>query len=81
MDMVGASDPEIWERACREDAIIVSKDEDFATLRTIQETGPSVIWLRMPNCRKQALLNGFASLWPQILERLSQGECLIELRG
>ena len=79
--MASARDPEIWDRAYGDGAIIITKDEDFAILRTIYPDGPTIIWLRTPNCRRQILLDGFARLWPQMLDRLNQGEMLIELRS
>ncbi|MDD5004527.1 MAG: DUF5615 family PIN-like protein [Acidithiobacillus sp.] len=69
--MASALDPEIWDRAYGDGAI----------LRAIRPDGPTIIWLRTPNCRRQLLLDGFARLWPQMLDRLNQGETLIELRS
>lgn len=79
--MSSALDREIWDRAYGAGAVIITKDEDFATLRAISPDGPTIIWLRTPNCRRQILLDGFARLWPQLLDRLNQGETLIELRS
>jgi predicted nuclease of predicted toxin-antitoxin system len=60
-------------------AIIVSKDADFVTLATMEETGPPVIWIRLGNTRRQALLSWFGPLIPKILTLLEQGEKLIEV--
>ena len=79
--MASVRDPQIWDRAYGDGAIIITKDEYFATLRTLRPDGPNIIWLRTPNCRRQILLDGFARLWPQMLDKLKQGETLIELRS
>ncbi|WP_369805322.1 DUF5615 family PIN-like protein [Acidithiobacillus ferriphilus] len=47
----------IWDGA-----IIITKDENFAILRTLRPDDPNIIWLRTPNCRRQILLDGFARL-------------------
>jgi len=79
-----ATDEQIWEVALRDHNVIISKDEDFVMLRSVRSVrsvGPQIVWVRIPNCRKNALLLGFSCLWPQLLENLRQGERIIELRG
>ena len=39
--MASARDPEIWDRAYGDGAIIINKDEYFAMLRTIYPDGPT----------------------------------------
>ena len=56
LDLAGADDRLIWTRAADKGAVIVTKDEDFALRRTLEETGPDVVWLRLGNTRKDALL-------------------------
>ncbi len=79
--MAGALDSAIWDRAFVDSAIVITKDEDFAIRRTLNPDGPVIIWLRIPNCRRQILMDGFARLWPQMLDRINQSESLIELRS
>ena len=43
-------------------------------------SGPSVIWVRLGNVRKQVLLNRFQTDWGKILALLDAGERLIEMR-
>jgi predicted nuclease of predicted toxin-antitoxin system len=76
---VNAADRTIWDYAARIDAFIISKDEDFFTLRTVNEIGPGLIWIRVGNTRKQVLLDWFGRLFPEILENLRAGETLIEI--
>jgi predicted nuclease of predicted toxin-antitoxin system len=76
-----ASDRIIWEYAKKEGMVIVSKDEDFVQLADRQaSTPPQVLWVRLGNCRKDALLKAFADLLPQIAEQLQQGHAVVEMR-
>ena len=75
-----APDEVIWERASAIGAVIVTKDEDFARKRAVTSIGPSVVWTRLGNTRRSALLGRFAILFPQILAALLRGETLVEIR-
>jgi predicted nuclease of predicted toxin-antitoxin system len=75
------TDDAIWQRAIAADAILVSKDEDFARRRSIARQGPpSVIWVRMGNTRKPVLLARFAGIWGEVIAALERGDRLIEVR-
>jgi predicted nuclease of predicted toxin-antitoxin system len=76
-----AADPVIWEHARKENAVIISKDEDFVDRWLLSEMPVALIWIRKGNCSNQALMAWFEPLWPEALKRLEQGEQLIELRG
>jgi len=81
MGLDNASDPAIWEYAKSGDWVIVTKDEDFAQLADRQNaTPPQVLWVRLGNCRKAALLEIFAGLLPQIREQLQEGHAVVEVR-
>ena len=76
-----ASDQTIWEHARKEGLVIVTKDEDFGHLADRQTTvPPQVLWVRLGNCRKAALLKAFADVLPQITEQLQKGHAVVELR-
>ncbi len=76
-----ASDQIIWEYAKKEGQVIVTKDEDFAQLADRQTTiPPQVLWVRLGNCRKAALLKAFADILPQIREQLQEGHAVVEVR-
>lgn len=75
-----ASDPAVWERAACTGAVIVTKDQDFAVLRIMSDAPtPSVVWLRIGNSRRAALLRWFEPLLPTILLALSEGSRLVEV--
>ncbi|MGI8568305.1 MAG: DUF5615 family PIN-like protein [Methylocella sp.] len=75
----GAKDQVIWEYAARVDAVIVSKDEDFAQRTFFGKGGPPVVWITLPNTRKRELLLWFEPILPRIIEALERGERLIEI--
>lgn len=73
------SDAEIWNYVSENDSILISKDEDFATM-VLQVPTAKLIWIRLGNCRKAFLLNVFQRTWSRIMERLESGDRLIEVR-
>jgi predicted nuclease of predicted toxin-antitoxin system len=77
--MQSASDSTIWTYALANIAVIVSKDEDFAQRRTMAETGPAIVWLRLPNTRRHALIVWFDGILPDVVAALERGETLIEV--
>jgi predicted nuclease of predicted toxin-antitoxin system len=77
--METASDAAIWDFALQAAAVIITKDEDFAQRRALIDSGPTVIWIRVPNTRRPALLSRFETALPDILSALERGETLIEV--
>jgi predicted nuclease of predicted toxin-antitoxin system len=74
-----ATDAVIWERAAREEAVIISKDEDFAQMTLLRPERVAVVWLRFGNCRTTQLLEAMERAWPQIEQQLAAGARLIEV--
>ena len=79
LGLTAAEDVHIWRYASRHNAVLVTKDEDFVTLSTLKNDGPAIIWIRVGNTRKQALLTWFERLLPIIEQALAKGEKLLEL--
>jgi predicted nuclease of predicted toxin-antitoxin system len=77
--LISAADRAIWLHAQDSGAVIVSKDDDFVTLRALSTAGPSVVWVRYGNCRRAALLERFSKALPAVLEAIDRGETVIEL--
>ena len=77
--MQAASDMAIWDRALQENAVIITKNEDFARRKVLARAGPAIVWIRLPNTRRRELLSWFARALPVILSALDRGETLIEL--
>jgi len=74
-----AEDSAIWQHALRVGAAILSKDEDFAIRVSIAGDGPPVVWLRVGNTGKRALLDWLTPLLPSIEAALAAGEKLVEV--
>lgn len=74
-----ADDSVIWSYALGCDAVIITKDEDFAVRSYASKIAPVLVWLRIGNCSKKALFAWFEPLLPQIESRLQSGDKLIEI--
>ena len=74
-----AADPAVWDYATSVDAIIVTKDEDFARRKVLDREGPRVVWIRLPNTRRRELIAWFERVLPRLLQVLERGETLIEI--
>jgi predicted nuclease of predicted toxin-antitoxin system len=56
--LAGAEDFVIWNHALGVDAIIVTKDEDFAERTARTAIGPVIVWLRIGTLRTVPFSNG-----------------------
>ncbi|MFN0315766.1 MAG: DUF5615 family PIN-like protein [Burkholderiales bacterium] len=77
--MADAEDSAIWDHALRVSAVVVTKDEDFAIRIAIEPSGPAIVWIRVGNTTRQALLRWFEPLLPSVEKALMAGEKLIEV--
>jgi predicted nuclease of predicted toxin-antitoxin system len=73
-------DRTVWAMAAAEARDIISRDGDFAQLVIGSASGPSVVWVRLGNVRKQVLLSQIERDWDKLLGLLNSGERLIEIR-
>jgi len=73
-------DRELWRYALEHQAVIVTKDEDFANMIATGVDAPSVVWIRVGNTRRVSLLAWFEPLIDQIVTMVEAGDRLIELR-
>jgi len=74
------SDRELWAFALDHSAVIVTKDEDFAQMVTLAYHSPVIVWVRVGNTRRRALLEWFEPLIEQVASMVESGQRLIELR-
>jgi predicted nuclease of predicted toxin-antitoxin system len=80
VDLVNARDREIWKYAAATGSVLVTKDEDFVTMRALGTAGdPAVIWVRIGNMTKRALIGRFVESLPTILAALKRGESVIQI--
>jgi predicted nuclease of predicted toxin-antitoxin system len=78
--LLTASDERIWDHATSVGAVLVTKDEDFVTMRALSKHGgPAVIWVRIGNTTKQALIGRFMIAFTAIVEALERGETVIQI--
>ena len=80
LGLKAAPDAAIWTEAQRDNAVVISRDEDFVALAG-RSGGARVVWIRLGNCTNAALLAAVETNWPAIATRLTAGERLVELRG
>ncbi len=73
-----APDHIIVEHVSTEEALLVSKDEDFLVLRLPDRFG--LIWVRIGNATTRHLISWLEARWDQVETLLKSGERLIELR-
>jgi predicted nuclease of predicted toxin-antitoxin system len=75
-----SKDSAVWQHAGACAAVLITKDEDFAEWVRRGRPGPQVVWLRLGNSSKLALLRWLEPLWPRVIRQLDLGERLIEVR-
>jgi len=80
LGMDRSTDAAIWHYACENDRTILTKDEDFLHFAALSDAGACLVWIRLGNCRTQALLEFMERLWPRIEASLAAGERIIEVR-
>ncbi|MEM9481177.1 MAG: DUF5615 family PIN-like protein [Verrucomicrobiota bacterium] len=76
-----ADDTRIWDHALERGSVIVTKDEDFPhRLSQNPSKAPVVLWLRVGNTSRRALLEWFEPLLADIESLLQRGDQLVEVR-
>ncbi len=75
-----SDDIAIWNQALTTGAIIITKDEDFAERAARTLARPVIVWLRVGNATNKALIKWLIPRWPAILQLLSDGHRLVEVR-
>ena len=80
LGLAQSSDIEIWRYVAAQQMILISKDEDFLHLAEGPGASVQLVWVRLGNCRRQALLAAFESLWPRIQACLETGDRVVEVR-
>jgi predicted nuclease of predicted toxin-antitoxin system len=73
-------DSAIWEHAQTTDAIIVTKDEDFAQLAAVRPPPPRVLWIRLGNTTNANLIRTLEAHWPDLIAHFEAGAPVVEVR-
>lgn len=74
-----AEDSAIWKHALYTEAVILTKDEDFAARAQQVQSGPVIVWLRVGNCSNAALRLWLEPRLPGIVQLVAQGSRLVEV--
>jgi len=74
-----ANDRTVWARAITDQAVIITKDEDFVVLQAIEPAGPAIVWVRFGNTSRKDVIARFDAALPDVIDGLQRGERLIEL--
>jgi predicted nuclease of predicted toxin-antitoxin system len=74
-----APDADVWAFARKEGFGIVTADDDFQHLAARYGTPPQVVWVRLGNLRKPALLAAFQAVLPELMTGLEDGAPVIEV--
>jgi predicted nuclease of predicted toxin-antitoxin system len=72
-------DRALWARALAEAQIVVSKDEDFLYLSSQPNDAGRFLWVRLGNCRNDALLTAFSASFDTIIAAFDSGQTVVEL--
>lgn len=75
-----AEDSPIWRYALAQGAVLLTKDEDFASRVQQSRRTPVIVWLRIGNCSNRALREWFVPLLPDVLREIESGQRFIEVR-
>jgi predicted nuclease of predicted toxin-antitoxin system len=74
-----ADDAQVWEYATQAGHAILTKDEDFAARRVREPHGPTIIWLRIGNCSRAALVRWLTPLLGSTEALVTAGESIVEV--
>lgn len=80
IQLEAAPDRVIWEYAIKNALVIVTKDADFAQRSDLQGTAPpQIVWVRLGNLRRKALIAEFSRLMPDIERAIANGIRITQL--
>jgi len=74
LNLIDASDLEIWNYAFKNDFTIVTFDSDFIDLATLRETPPKIVWLRFGNSSNLKIANKLLSKSNEIQDFILNSE-------
>ena len=81
IELVSATDRQIWNEAISRSAVLVTKDRDFSLLRAANSDGPVILWIRAGNTDNRSLIAKILRSLPAIIGAVERGEMVIELVG
>ena len=79
LDLREAEDPEIFAKARRAEAVVLTKDEDFVVLVERLGPPPQVIWLTCGNDSNARLKKILMAGLPEAMVMIRRGEPVVEI--
>ncbi|MFT4251947.1 MAG: DUF5615 family PIN-like protein [Caulobacter sp.] len=77
--LLAASDGDIWDLAVREDYVIVTKDRDFVEWSRHRDPRARVVWVRLGNTGREALLARMQGALADLKSALAGEATVIEI--
>ena len=74
-----ADDPEIFQAARADEAVVMTKDSDFVELVERLGSPPQVLWVTCGNTANARLKQILVKCFPQAIQWLQQGEPVVEI--
>ena len=81
LGLVDAEDAEIFEAARRAQAVVMSKDGDFAHLVDRHGPPPQILWITCGNTSNARMRDILSGTFADALDLLRKGEQLVEISG
>jgi predicted nuclease of predicted toxin-antitoxin system len=78
LGIIGTLDAAMWNYAADRNAVVISRDQDFAN-RARPDLPPGLVWIRWRNTRRAPLITRLTQAFPKILSELENGEWYFEL--
>jgi len=79
--LAAATDKVVWDVAAEREAVLVTKDQDFAVARAISAVGPAIVWIRLGNTTNDVLISRVVGSLDAIEAAIRRGEAIVELKG
>lgn len=80
LNLLKASDEEIFDAARKTNVVVMTKDKDFKELVLRNGAPPQILWVTLGNTSTSALKASLGKLLNKAIELLNQGEPLVEIR-
>lgn len=77
--LAAATDKVVWDAAFERNAVLVTKDQDFAVARAVSAVGPVIIWIRLGNTTNDVLIARVVASLDAIEAAIGRGEMIVEL--
>lgn len=79
--LAAVADKVVWDAAAEREAVLVTKDQDFAVARAISADGPAIVWIRLGNTTNNVLIARVVGSLDAIEAAIRRGETIVELTG